>query len=45
MQYLLPRKKNMNKIKFLEIAYLTKIEKANPNASGTEGNITILKKE
>lgn len=44
MQYLLPRKKNMNKIKFLEIAYLTKIEKANPNASGTEGNITILKK-
>mgnify|MGYP000327141327 CR=1 FL=1 len=44
MQYLLPRKKNMNKIKFLEIAYLTKIEKANLNASGTEGNVTILKK-
>lgn len=34
----------MNKVNFLEIAYLTKIEKANPNASGTEGNITVLKK-
>ncbi|MGB9659706.1 MAG: type I-B CRISPR-associated protein Cas7/Cst2/DevR [Nitrososphaerales archaeon] len=30
--------------KFLELAFLTKVEKSNLNASGTEGNVTILKK-
>jgi len=29
---------------FMEIAFLSKLEKANINASGTEGNVTILKK-
>lgn len=32
------------KSKCLEIAYLVRVEKANLNASGTEGNITLLKK-
>jgi CRISPR-associated protein Cst2 len=30
--------------KFMELAFLTKIEKTNINASGTEGNVTTLKK-
>jgi len=30
--------------KFMEITFLTKLEKTNVNASGTEGNITVLKK-
>lgn len=30
--------------KCLEIAYLVRVEKANLNASGTEGNVTLLKK-
>jgi len=29
---------------FMEIAFLSKLEKTNINASGTEGNVTILKK-
>lgn len=32
------------KAKFMEIVFLTKLEKTNINASGTEGNITVLKK-
>jgi CRISPR-associated protein Cst2 len=30
--------------KFLELAFLSKLEKTNVNASGVEGNITVLKK-
>jgi CRISPR-associated protein Cst2 len=30
--------------KFMEIAFLTKVEKSNINAAGTDGNITSLKK-
>lgn len=30
--------------RFMEVAFLTKIEKTNINASGTEGNVTALKK-
>jgi len=32
------------KARFAEIAFLTKVDKANLNAAGTEGNLTILKK-
>ncbi len=32
------------KAKCLEIAYLVRVEKANLNAAGTEGNVTLLKK-
>jgi CRISPR-associated protein Cst2 len=32
------------KAKFMEVAFLTKIEKTNINAAGTEGNVTSLKK-
>ncbi|GIU72270.1 MAG: type I-B CRISPR-associated protein Cas7/Cst2/DevR [Candidatus Nitrosocaldaceae archaeon] len=32
------------KARFMEIVFLTKVEKSNINASGTEGNITTLKK-
>ena len=47
MQHLVERKREVKvkmKANFMEIAFLSKLEKTNINASGTEGNVTILKK-